>query len=144
MKVKNPGSQNIRIFPRSIKKRICTTEKFTFFNFFSFMHSILDLCTLVGTPLAQMTASVRCGMEAISLWHFRSSVLLDRLFLILLKISHRFHMRFSSGMLAGQSSSVMSWSANHLEVALVLWTGAKVLLEKEISISIKLVSRWKH
>ncbi len=27
---------------------------------------------------------------------------------------------------------------------MALWAGAKVLLEKEISISIKLVSRWKH
>ncbi len=47
-------------------------------------------------------------------------------------------------MLAGQSSTVISWSADHLEVVLALWAGAKVLLEKEISISIKLVSRWKH
>ncbi len=78
-------------------------------------------------------------------WVFSSSVLLDRLFLIfLLKISHRFHMGFRSGMLAGQSSAVISWSANHLEVVLALWAGVKVLLEKEISISIKLVSRWKH
>ncbi len=78
-------------------------------------------------------------------WAFSSSVLLERPFLIfLLKISHRFHMGFRSGMLAGQSSTVISWSANNLEVVLALWAGAKVLLEKEISISIKLVSRWKH
>ncbi len=87
-------------------------------------------------------------MEAISLrhyWVFSSSVLLDQLFLIfLLKISHRFHMEFKSGMLAGQSRTVLSWSANQLEEVLVLWAGAKVLLEKEISISIKLFSRWKQ
>ncbi len=78
-------------------------------------------------------------------WAFSSSVLLDWLFLIfLLKISHRFHMGFRSDMLPFQSGTVISWSANHLEVALGLWEGAKVLLEKEISISIKLVSRWKH
>ncbi len=53
-------------------------------------------------------------------------------------------MGFRSGMLAGQSSTVISWSAKHLEVVLSLWAGAKVLLEKEISISIKLVRRWKH
>ncbi len=54
-------------------------------------------------------------------WAFSSSGLLDWLFLIfLLKISHRFRMGFRSGMLAGQSR------------------------KKEISISIKLVSRWKH
>ncbi len=65
-------------------------------------------------------------------WDFSSSVLLDRLFLIfLLKISHRFHIGFRSGTLAGQSSTVISWSANHLEVLLALWAGVKV-------------SRWKH
>ncbi len=53
-------------------------------------------------------------------------------------------MGFRSGMLAGQSSTVISWSANHLEVVLALWAGAKVLLEKDISISIRLISRWKH
>ncbi len=76
---------------------------------------------------------------------FSSSGLLDPLFLIfLLKISHRFQMGFRSGMLSGQSSTVISWSANHLEVVLAVWAGAKVLLEKEISISIKLVCRCKH
>ncbi len=78
-------------------------------------------------------------------WAFSPSGSLDRLFLIfLLKISHRFHMGFRSCMLADQSSKVISWSANHLEVVLALWAGAKVLLEKEISISLKLISRWKH
>ncbi len=47
-------------------------------------------------------------------------------------------------MLSGQSSTVISWSANHMKVLLAVWAGAKVLLEKEISISIKLVSRCKH
>ncbi len=76
---------------------------------------------------------------------FRSSALLGRVSLIfLLTIPHRFSMRFRSGEFAGQSSTVISWSAKHLEVVLALWAGAKVLLEKEISISIKLVSRWKH
>ncbi len=78
-------------------------------------------------------------------WAFSSSVLLNWLFLIfLLKISHRFHMGFRSGELAGQSSTVISWSANHLEVVLALQAGAEVLLEKEISIALKPVSRWKH
>ncbi len=75
-------------------------------------------------------------------WAVSSSVFLDPLFL--LKIYHIFHMGFRSAMLAGQSSTVITWSANHLEVVLVLWAGAKVLLEKEISILIKLVSSWKH
>ncbi len=55
-------SQNIKIFEyflRSIKKRICKTKKFHFVIFYTQY--------LVGAPLAQMTASVRCGMEAISL-----------------------------------------------------------------------------
>ncbi len=108
------------------------------------MHSVLGR----GSFSTNMPASVRCGMEAISLWHywaFSSSVLLDQLVLnFLLKISHRFHMEFKSGMFAGQSSSVISWSANHLGVVLVLWAGAKFLLENEISISIKLFSRWKQ
>ncbi len=80
--------------------------------------------------------------QPVALLRHYSSGLLDRLFLIfLLKISHRFHMGFRSGMLAGQSSTVISWSAKHLEVVLAVWAGAKVLLEKDISISIKLVSR---
>ncbi len=107
---------------------------------------IYTLSTWYSVPLAQMTASVRCGMEVIRRWHywaFSLSVLLDRLFLIfLLKISHRFSMGFRSGMLSSQSSTVISWSANHLEGVLSVWEGAKFLLEKEISISIKLVSRW--
>ncbi len=40
-------------------------------------------------------------------------------------------MGFRSGTLAGQSSTVISWSANHLEELLALWAGVKV-------------SRWKH
>ncbi len=44
-------------------------------------------------------------------------------------------------MLEGQSSTVISWSAKHSEVVLAQWAGAKVLLEKEISISIKLVGQ---
>ncbi len=65
-------------------------------------------------------------------------------FIFLLKIYHRFHMGFRSGMLAGQSSTVISWSEKHLEIILAVWAGAKVLLEKQINISIKLLSRWKH
>ncbi len=89
-------------------------------------------------PVALLSNAAACGTV------FSLSVLSDPLFLIfLLKISHRFQMVFRSGMLSGQSSTVISWSANHLEVLLALWAGAKVL-EKEISISIKLVSRFKH
>ncbi len=59
-KVKNPVSQNIRIFPKIKKKKIFKTEKFKYVNF----------CTqyLVGAPSAQVPASVWCGIEAIGLW----------------------------------------------------------------------------
>ncbi len=116
------------------------------------MHSIL-----VRAPLAQAPASVRCGMEAISMWHclgnIEPSAHLDcwnRLHLIfLLKISHGFQMGVRSGMFACLH---VCWLIKHsnimvskpLGTVLALWTGAKVLLEKEISISIKLLSRWKH
>ncbi len=62
MKVKNPISQNIRIFTK-IKKRICQTEHFKFFK--------VCLNSLLGRGFfsREIPASVRCGMEAISLWH---------------------------------------------------------------------------
>ncbi len=120
---------------------------------------IYCICTqyLVGAPFALITASIRRGMEVISLWHcwggmeaqvsltvaFSSSAFFGLLFLIfLLTIPHRFSMWFRSGEFAGQSSTVTPWS----------WTfGAfgsvgrcQVLLENEISIFKKLVSRGKH
>ncbi len=148
MKVKNPVSQTIRIFPKiNQKKGFKKTEKFKFFKVCSFMHSILgqgSFCT--NSSISEVWHGSDQPVALLRhYWAFSSSVLLDPLFLIfLLKISHRIHMGFRSGMLAGQSSTVISRSANHLEVVLALWAGAKVLLEKEISISIKLVSRWKH
>ncbi len=90
-------------------------------------------------------------MESMSLWHCWGTMSLQLICIVGLTVSH-LSLEISldsiwgsgSGMLAGQSSTVISWSAKHLEVVLALWAGAKVLLEKEISISIKLVSRWKH
>jgi len=126
---------------------MCTTEKCQFFKVCLFKHLILG------------RGSISTHFSISEVWHgsdqpvalmrhylaFNSSGLLDPLFLIfLLKISHRFQMGFRSGMLAAQSSTVISWSANHLEVVLALWAGAKVLLEEEIRISINLISRWKH
>ncbi len=137
----------LEYFLRSIKKRICKAEKLKFFEVCSFMHSILG--RVFFSTNSSISEVWHGSDQPVALlrhyWAFSSSVLLDRLFLIfLLKISHRFHIGFRSGMLVGQSSTVISWSAIHLEVVLALWAGAKVLLEKEISISIKLVSRWKH
>ncbi len=100
------------------------------------------ICTqyLVGAPFALITASIRRGMEVISLWHcwggmeaqvsltvaFSSSALLGLVSLIfLLTISHRFSMGFRSGEFAGQSSIVTPWSLNQLLVPLAVWAGAK-------------------
>ncbi len=41
MKVNNPVSQNIRIFPKINQKKDLQTDKFKFFKVCSFMHSIL-------------------------------------------------------------------------------------------------------
>ncbi len=91
---------------------------------------------LVGPPFAWITASMRRGMEEISLWHcsgvmeaqvaliaaFRSSVLLGLVSLIfLLTIPHRFR----SGEFAGQSSTVIPWSLDQFLVHLAVWAGAK-------------------
>ncbi len=143
MKVKNQYLKILEYFLRSTKKRICKTEKFKFFKLRSFMHSILGRGSFsTNSSISEVWHGSDQPVALLKhYWAFSS----DRLFLIfLLKISHRVHMGFRSGMLAGQSSTVISWSAKHLEVVLALWAGAKVLLEKEISISINLVSRWKH
>ncbi|KAE8627878.1 hypothetical protein XENTR_v10007199 [Xenopus tropicalis] len=82
-----------------------------------------------------MTASMWRGMEAISLWHcsgvmeaqdasiaaLSSSRVLGLVSLnFLFTISHRFSMGFRSGELAGQLSTVIPWSVNHLPVVLAL------------------------
>ncbi len=87
-----------------------------------------------------ITASIRRGMEVISLWHcwggmeaqvsltmaFSSSAFFGLLFLIfLLTIHHRFSMGFRSGEFSGQSSTPTLWSFNQLLVLLAVWAGAK-------------------
>ncbi len=64
MKVKNPVSQNIIIFPKINQSKYLPNRSS---NSLKYVH----LCTqhLVGAPLAQTPASVRCDMEAIRLWH---------------------------------------------------------------------------
>ncbi len=101
---------------------------------------IYCICTqyLVGAPFALITASIRRGVEVISLWHcwggmeaqvsltvaFSSSALLGLVSLIfLLTIPHRFSMGFRSGEFAGQSSTVTPWSLNQL---LYLWQCGQV------------------
>ncbi len=122
---------------------------------------IYCICTqyLVGAPFALITASIRRGMEAISLWHcwggmeaqvsltvaFSSSAFFGVLFLIfLLTIPHRFSMGFRSGEFAGQSSTPTPWSFNQLLVLFGSVGRCQILLENEISIFKKLVSRMKH
>lgn len=48
-----------------------------------------------------------------------------------------------SSELAGQPRAVIPWPVNHLVAVLTLWAGAKSYEEKEVSISIRPVSRWK-
>ncbi len=107
------------------------------------------LCTqyLVGPPFAWITASMRRGMKTISLWHcsgvmkprfFRSSALLGLMSLIY--ILYEVQVRW------------VYWSIKHsntmvIEPAFGTFGSVgkcQVLLENEICISIKLVSRRKH
>ncbi len=76
---------------------------------------------------------------------FRSSALLGLLSLIfLLTIPHRFSMGFRSGEFAGQSSTVTPIVIEPAFGTFGSVGRCQVLLENEISISIKLVSRRKH
>ncbi len=62
MKVKNPVSQNIlRIFPKINKNKYL--QKISISSSLKYV----NVCTqyLVGAPLTQITASGRCGMEAV-------------------------------------------------------------------------------
>ncbi len=103
---------------------------------------IYCICTpyLVGAHFALITASIRRGMEVISLWHcwcgmeaqvsltvaFSSSAIFGLLFLIfLLTIPHIFSMGFRSGEFAGQSSTPTPWSFNQLLVLLAVWASVK-------------------
>ncbi len=103
---------------------------------------IYCICTqyLVGAPFALITASIRRGMEVISLWHcwgrmeaqvsltdsFSSSAFFGLLFLIfLLTILHRLSLGSRSGEFAGQSSTPTPWSFNQLLGLLAVWAGAK-------------------
>ncbi len=112
---------------------------------------IYCICTqyLVGAPFALITASIRHGMEVISFWHcwgdMEAQVSLTvafSLFLIFLLTKHKDYLwGFRSGEFAGQSSTPTPWSFNQL---LVLLAVCQILLENEISIFKKLVSRRKH
>ncbi len=129
-------SQQIRILHKTNKKKI-----FWIIGLLESMF-IYCICTqyLVGAPFALITASIRRGMEVISLWHcwggveaqvsltvaFSSSAFFGLLVLIfLLTIPHRFSVGFRSGEFADQSSTPAPWSFNQLLVLLAVWAGAK-------------------
>ncbi len=120
---------------------------------------IYCICTqyLVGAPFALITASIRRGMEVINLWHcwggmeaqisltvaFSSSAFFGLLFLIfLLTIPHRF---------SGVQVWWVCWPVKHTNTMVIKPTfgtfgsvgRCQILLENEISIFKKLVSR-KH
>ncbi len=76
---------------------------------------------------------------------FRSSALLGLMSLIfLLTIPHRFSIGFRSGGFAGQSRTVTLWFTEPAFGTFGSVGRCQILLENEISISIKLVSRRKH
>ncbi len=90
---------------------------------------------LVGAPFALITASIRRGMEVISLWHCWGGMeawvaLIAGLQVICIvgsgvSSSSWQSMGFRSGEFAGQSSTVTPWSLNQLLVPLAVWAGAK-------------------
>ncbi len=108
---------------------------------------------LGGAPFALITASIRRGMEVISLWHcwggmeaqvsltvgFSSSAfsgLLFFIFLLTIPIP-RFSLGFRSGEFAGQSSTPTFGAFGSVG-------RCQILLENELSILKKLVSKRKH
>ncbi len=155
MKTQNSVSQKIIILHkiRSIKKISLNRNVRLLKSMFISMHSILGLASFCMNYCInaawyggdQPVALLRCNEAQVTLiTAFRSSVLLGLVSLIfLLTISHRFSMGFRSGEFSGQSSS------NTMVIKPAFGTfgsvgRCQVLLENEISISIKLVSRRKH
>ncbi len=114
MKVKNPVSQNIRIFPKINQKKDLPTEKFKFFKVCSFMHSILGR----GSFSTEIPASVRSGMEAINLWHCWGTIEPSARLYCWIDCFSSFSWKYPIDSIWGSSSIVISWSANHFEVIL--------------------------
>ncbi len=115
MKVKNPDPKILEYFLRSIKKRICKTEKYKFFKVCSFMHSILGRGSF--STNSSISEVWNGSDQPVALlrhyWVFSLSGLLDPLFLIvLLKISHRYRVQVRH--VGWPWSTVISWSAKPL------------------------------
>ncbi len=162
MKTPNSVSQKIVILHK-INKKWYFKQKCQASEKFISMHSIR------GT-FAWITASMRRGMEAISMWHcsgvmeaqvaliaaFRSSALLGLVSLIfLLTIPHGFSMGFRWSGFAGQSSTVTPWSLKQLLVPLAAgqvpnpagkWNQHlhKACQQKEAWSTQKFPGRWLH
>ncbi len=132
-------------FLRSIKKRFAKQKSYL---------KCVHLCTqyLVRGPLAQTPASVMCGMEATHLWHcwgtIEPSAHLDYWIDCFSSFSWKYPISGSGQACWLISTNISNY--NYIMVSKALASGfgsvgrCQVLLEKEISISIKLVSRWKH
>ncbi len=152
MKTQNSVSQKIRILHKInkkgyLKQKCQASEKYVHFYALNtwlglLLHEKLYEC---GVALRWSVCGTAGVMEAqVSLIAaFRSSVLLGLVSpIFLLIILHRWSMGFRSGEFAGQSSTETPWSLNQLFGTFL--GRCQVMLENEISISIKLVSRRKH
>ncbi len=107
---------------------------------------IYCICTqyLVGAPFALITASIRRGMEVISLWHCWGGMETQVYLTVAFSSSAFFWSRFSFSSWLFSLVQVwwVCWSFNQLLVLLAVWAGAKSCWK--ISIFKKLVSRRKH
>ncbi len=115
---------------------------------------IYSICTqyLVGAPFALITASIRRGMEVISLWHcwgvwkprfiwqWPSAHL--HFLVSCFSFSHIFSMEFKSGEFVGQSSTPTPWSFNQLLVLLAEWAGDKSCWKIQHSVNSQLLWQW--
>lgn len=115
-------------FTRSIKKK----RFLDFCKVCSFMPSILGPGSFCMSSC--ISTALRGGDQPVALLSCYGSpccfgrglqLICIVLSLIFLLTPHRFLVGFRSGKLAGQSNTVIPWSANQLWVVLALWAGAK-------------------
>ncbi len=116
MKVKNPLSQNIRIFPKINQKKDLPNRKVLVLQSV-FIYTLNTWSGLLYHKNFSISEVWYGSDQPVALlrhyWAFSSSILLDQLFLVFfLKISHKFHMGFRSGMLVGQSSTLILFITN--------------------------------
>lgn len=105
----------------------------------TFMHSLLgwgSFCMNYCMEAISLFITTWCVIEAqVSLMTAAFSSVLLGLVSFILPISHRFSIGFMSSKLAGQSSAIIQWSVTS---NLSTVTRCRVMLEKEVSNSIKL------